>query len=550
MVLLDSETALNPLTRWLLAFSYFGQIYAIATFLLHGVFIFNVYYGAPAGGIGVAGVIMGFYNALNGLPIARLADAGYLNEKFGGCFPLKKCGRRGPWVFLGVPQLALASLFLLMPVSSDPSVLIFWFIFVYLLVSNGFTAVFQSTLAILQETMYTDKMRARQTLMAVPFNLVAYTISGLILPAALFSVTPDVITNCCIQPLASCLKGSAQCACYTTNNESELVFLDNYAKKCVASTIDSVAYKAKCVDADVTVDGGSFLFWGIISFVLIMTSLVAMVPASKSIAANKNEPLYLIPSIKEAVKVRSFRWLAWFNFFNNLSRQIVNGFISFFLLYNVGIDFHEVGGIIATIAGSGLILSAICNPLWHIILSMRKNKSSLPKFDVRYIGLASCVLDSVVGAICFVIADAYKSTLALIMYSAICVGILGSPGDQIYHTMMGWILDEDEKNNNLRREGMFYACNGAIQHMSVVFYFVMIAIFGALGQDPTVCPQQQKQEVKDCVVAFLILSRVLKLVSALGYFKYEITGDRLVEILKLKKENIAVQKNTSNNEKI
>ena len=45
-VTLEQETALTLTQRNLLAFSYFGQIYGIAVFVLHGVVIFNLYYGA------------------------------------------------------------------------------------------------------------------------------------------------------------------------------------------------------------------------------------------------------------------------------------------------------------------------------------------------------------------------------------------------------------------------------------------------------------------------------------------------------------------------
>ena len=38
---------------------------------------------------------------------------------------------------------------------------------------------------------------------------------------------------------------------------------------------------------------------------------------------------------------------------------------------------------------------------------------------------------------------------------------------------------------------MFYACNGAVQHLSIVFSFVLLAILGGLGQDPRLCPQAQ-----------------------------------------------------------
>ena len=133
---LKSETSLDIKNRVFLAFSYFGQLYAIALFLLHSVYVFNAYYGASATAIGVCGVVMGFYNALNGLPIARLADAKYLNKKCGRCFPYKKCGRRGPWLALGLPQLALGCLFMLMPISKDPTVLIIWFVSISSIIIN------------------------------------------------------------------------------------------------------------------------------------------------------------------------------------------------------------------------------------------------------------------------------------------------------------------------------------------------------------------------------------------------------------------------------
>lgn len=144
---LESETSLDRKNRLFLAFSYFGQLYAVALFVLHGVYIFNMYYGASATAIGVCGIVMGFYNALNGLPIARLADAKYLNIKCGSCFPYKKCGRRGPWVALGLPQLALGCLFMFMPVSKDPTILVIWFVSITSIVRNQMYLLTQDNLS-------------------------------------------------------------------------------------------------------------------------------------------------------------------------------------------------------------------------------------------------------------------------------------------------------------------------------------------------------------------------------------------------------------------
>ena len=218
----------------------------------------------------------------------------------------------------------------------------------------------------------------------------------------------------------------------------------------------------------------------------------------------------------------------------------MNGFLAFFLLYNVGIDYNQVGSTIALVAASGLILSALFNPCWHMLISMRKKGSSLPYFDLRHIGLTASILDGVIGFICFFLSASMKSTTPLIIYSALCAGVLGAQGDQVYHALMGWILDYDEQQNGLRREGMFYACNGAIQHMSIVVYFIMVAILGGVGQDPTVCPQGQNQAVKDVVIIFLLLSRVFKLISAVGYYNYEISGEKLLDLLKEKRKNISL----------
>ena len=75
--------------------------------------------------------------------------------------------------------------------------------------------------------------------------------------------------------------------------------------------VDVSEHKTRCIDAEATVNGGNFMFWGVLSFLFIMTAVVAIIPASKSVLKNKNEPLYLIPSIKQALKVKSFKWLAW-----------------------------------------------------------------------------------------------------------------------------------------------------------------------------------------------------------------------------------------------
>ena len=379
--------------------------------------------------------------------------------------------------------------------------------------------------------------------MAVPFNVVAYAIAGAIVPAALFTSTPDGITQCCIQPKTSCLHGIAPCACYMMNTTTlKLSFVEEYATKCPAlKNIDAnghASYKEKCVDATTTVDQGTFVLWGFISAFFVLTAYTAMLPATKSEINATQQPLFLIPSIKEAFKIKSFVWLTWINFFNAAAGQIVNSFIGFFLLYNVGVDYQDIGSTVATVGAVGLIVTALSNPCWHFLIAKRDKASVMPLFDVRHLGIATHILDGIIGVVCFILADAWKSSVPLYVFAAACYGILNSPGDQIFHAMIGWILDLDEQKNGLRREGMFYACNGAVQHLSIVFSFVLLAILGGLGQDPRLCPQAQNTSVKSAILGFFILSRVCKGMCAIGYFKYGIKGKKLSDLLNFKQTSI------------
>ena len=66
--------------KGMLAVSNFGVYGCIASFLLHGPVLYTTYLGGSPQAIGIIGVIMGFFNAVNGLPIAHLADKGYMNK--------------------------------------------------------------------------------------------------------------------------------------------------------------------------------------------------------------------------------------------------------------------------------------------------------------------------------------------------------------------------------------------------------------------------------------------------------------------------------------
>ena len=65
---------------------------------------------------------------INGLPIAHLADNGYLN-KLCKSFPIESCGRRVPWIAFGVPITALSGLFMWAPpvYGDGPAAIATWY---------------------------------------------------------------------------------------------------------------------------------------------------------------------------------------------------------------------------------------------------------------------------------------------------------------------------------------------------------------------------------------------------------------------------------------
>ena len=55
----------------------------------------------------------------------------------------------------------------------------------------------------------------------------------------------------------------------------------------------------------------------------------------------------------------------------------------------------------------------------------------------------------------------------LMALAGLVVGVAESPHDMCNHMLIGWVIDEDGlTHHGARREGMFYALNGVVQHLS------------------------------------------------------------------------------------
>ena len=182
------------LLRWSYAAGSFGIWGPLVAFALHRTGAYVIYLGADATAIGTIGIIMGWWNALNGPFVARLSDAGSINR----CMPcFANWGRRAPWLLLGTPIVILGTTLMWLPPAYDRTTLAAWYAFCYFLVINGGTANLQSFLAGIAELEGTGDARARQLAMQQPFIVASFLVGGVVVPLIAYTFTPEVVPHCC-----------------------------------------------------------------------------------------------------------------------------------------------------------------------------------------------------------------------------------------------------------------------------------------------------------------------------------------------------------------
>lgn len=519
---------LSTVNRVLHAASYTGQTIGLAWYFVAGTTVFNIFYGAPAAGLGAIGIALAIYSIFIGFPIARLADAGTLNKFF--CFPLRLFGRRGPWIALGAPVLALCALLYMVKATDDPVGLLAYYTVLSIGLLNAYTAINQSTLSVLQETMITDIQKTTQTLLLIPFELVGSLLAAVVLPAITFTVQPDTIDACCIQPLIKC--GKPLCACYEDLGNDTVGLLQVYDDACPNVAVNNVTFAKACAEERVSLVAEQFLRTGLILFFIILTTLVGIVPASYSKARNESEPFKLWPSIKEAFSHYSFRLLALRQGVIALNSQILVGFGSFFLLFNVGVDFEDLGGATATVGALVLGGALVSAPAWYLVIRLRKEDGITPRYHPADIAWTTTTVATTLSTLCYAIAGLTNDINALYAGAAV-VGLLSGPLFQVISILFGWIIDEDEEKHSLRREGMFYACSDASRYIAIASFYILLAVLGALGQDPTRCPQDQPPEATNFVFfVFTVLTAILQVIAIYCLYKFPIRGERLQVLLK------------------
>jgi Na+/melibiose symporter-like transporter len=551
---------LTKCDRALLAASNLGVYGCIASFIISSPILYTTYLGGNPSAIGILGVCFGFFNALNGIPIAHAADSGYLNRICVKCFPAEKWGRRAPWIFIGVPLTAVAGFVMWVPPTYGlgSAAIATWYGVVYFLLANGFTAALQSIMASIQELMPDAKSVAQQVAISQPINLIAYTIAGLVIPSIAFTEAPDDATtgsSCCVQPLQRCLVNDkiSSCSCFVNSTH----FVSSLVQQCsnfVGATASKSFINSKCNklnDGAPSFQFANFVICGTIVGLMTLTSWVAIIPSRKTemgkigklkvstlpshenknnnvgnkyeenMVQQKNREIEkaiakeelpsptICQSLKDSFGLQSFRWTAFANLFANVNEQLTVQLLPFYIVYCVGVDFRDVGSVNALVAGGQLGAALLSVPVFAYILSLEKVAevdSDGKKFQVNVPKIHPIYFMSF-AAFVKLLVQLPLTIMAAVNHDIIYLAAAGFAGGtstggqtQVTQVLLGWVMDDDEmRNSGIRREGTIMASNAAIQHCSFVMISGIIATWGALGFDTSKCPMDQPKVVKDAI---------------------------------------------------
>ena len=500
-------------------------------------------------------------DALNGPLVASMADSGMANRL--PYFPLERWGRRAPLIAMGAPvMLAGPTLMWLVP-SRARSVVNVWHALCYVLMVNGNTVVLQSYLASLQELFPTGEERALAIARQTPFMLFTYVLTAAPVVLA-FSSNPDMGKQCCIsrhtdcslRPSCACFANSSVWAALPSANQLDDLQLNSttlyhpvYATACASgylgvdgSSLSELASARAAACAVSPIPYGRFAACAALTCVMGLCVYLAVPPARTSGpldadkaraagSADEEKDKRQAPSLLAAI-LTTFRSMPFVCY-------TVQGLLattwSSFVLANFALYLIYIADVAPAAAVSSSVVIGVAMVSARVTLIPVYTRAILRfphhAHPARVLGYLRLVEAALTPLLFWALKQPSVDITALLVIAGLLIGVCSSPYDMCNHMLIGWAIDEDQVTKPpgaARHEGMFYACNGAVQHLSQVIISGTLTVWGTAGYDAAVCPNQQPQSASAAIeMSFMLGLPCISVLAAVVSFLYPIQGERL-----------------------
>ena len=264
---------------------------------------------------------------------------------------------------------------------------------------------------------------------------------------------------------------------------------------------------------------GEYQMFGIVVLIIIIIPgllFLKFSPREKSEFQEdyKNTPGF-VESFKTCLKSKSFRWY--------IPAEIANWFVFGMLPAIVPLYGKFVLGITDTLLLSLLLGGAFISAAIFMTVVW---KPLVQKIGPRKSWLASMSIWVIILLLLLFIDD---MILGFIMFFLMGLGLSGSL--YIIDIIISDIVDEDEVNTGIRREGAYYGVNMFLMHLSTILVFLVIGNVFIISNWPKYDPNNITPEVIFGLKSLMSIFPAIALgIGILAIYKYPLDGERLLKV--------------------
>ena len=241
-------------------------------------------------------------------------------------------------------------------------------------------------------------------------------------------------------------------------------------------------------------------------------------------------PHGLLSALCLTLRAPAFRVYACMMLLSITFQNFFTGNLNLYLIYLAGVEPKQIGGLNTLVAIANVCARVGCLPLFTRLL-LHSPKHAHPARLVAYMKVLEAVC---IPLLMLLLRSRSIDLTAVLVLGGIVTGVCASPFDMCQHMLIGWTIDEDAlassngKGKGRRREGMHYAANGMVQHLTGAINGLILVAWGAAGFDSKLCVHEQPESARRAIdLSFVIGLPLLSILTAAIVWLYPIQGERL-----------------------